>query len=1141
MFDPYSRSKIADFPEFDGPSSDDTARALSRVYFEIVSSRIRSEEHTGEESREAHYFLRRLVNAVFFQVVLNENQPDENRKAAAFVAAEASALLADLASIRPITNDESSIRATTGERLSRVESALLYLFAEYDACALGVLRPQGSRVELPAPIVETALDWMLCRVEDLCGLKISQGGIPAIGISFSRPESLSPQQLEKQTTGMLIAELGYAATEFGSWLSGTPEGLTQAQDRLDRLIAALAANWRVTGGDHDQAYHLAVMMRLCIPSLADRALVYAVPTPQGATPDRYRRYLVNRAMGTRGGSGRPILWPSTREYVRTCLGGSKKHSVVSMPTGSGKSFLAELAVSQATHDGWALYLAPTNALTQQIRGDLREGLSDLGTEIFAFIGDQEYSIFSTDRVHEMPSNSVAVMTPEKCSLALRLSPSAFANCKLVVFDECHLLGDTGSTRGPVAELVLAQLMLRAQQASFLLMSAIVANPNDLAEWLGDATGVESVPVSIKWRPTRTLRGVLGVDKSEIPESAANAIQKLKGANERIRRRRFSSGCAVAVNLQGAWQSEDQADYAIAPIDCDASLVVRRKKVGDDWKFEWTGDSWVNNCAISLGQLLVRGGVQTIVFTPSNRHYPFSNGRKVAFARDLIEGMPEAPPFIDVCRRLAEFELGVDSEVFALFERGVATHTSLMLETEKIASELMFRSGCTPLMFATGTLAQGLNLPAIAVVIAGSRIGDTRGQDKGEVMRRKFSQLLNAAGRAGRAGFANQGVVIAIPDKPVAFAGIETFSAARDQVDYLQQSDDAVPVGSGLAGFVDAVANQTLSSDAATDLELLTLSLLVGGDDNQLEPGDVVRRSYAAFIRRTSGLPDVSPESVDRMRELGTTFIRETQAPPWLTVAAQRAGLDFFLTLAIANAWGKIRPVLPEDIGTWEVTTWRDELMRVVSRVAPGFLLSQLPLGYLKYVSGEFKSLEKSPPDYVQERSLVWEPPSEWSGAWETVNRPLDLWMRGESLADIARVVGSESEAEIPSDRVAGRPIPSAIAMAHSTWSGLSLIAGGLLAIAEAILDGKVPRGLASLPMCIKYGLDSPERLAWFRFGVRLRRPSRLLAQSFPPPRLESDEELRDWVRERKQTWLRSETDESSLMAAIRQFVSRNES
>ena len=131
-------------------------------------------------------------------------------------------------------------------------------------------------------------------------------------------------------------------------------------------------------------------------------------------------------------------------------------------------------------------------------------------------------------------------------------------------------------------------------------------------------------------------------------------------------------------------------------------------------------------------------------------------------------LPATPSLVQICATLAEYELGCKSRVFELLAKGVAVHTSLMLETEKIGSETMFRSRSAPVMFATGTLAQGLNLPAIAVIIAGSRIGDPRGDDPLHIQRRKFSQLLNAAGRAGRAGFANQGLVVAIPDTPVTF-------------------------------------------------------------------------------------------------------------------------------------------------------------------------------------------------------------------------------------------------------------------------------------------------------------------------------------------------------------------------------------
>ncbi|MGC8495085.1 MAG: hypothetical protein ACP5SH_25485, partial [Syntrophobacteraceae bacterium] len=470
------------------------------------------------------------------------------------------------------------------------------------------------------------------------------------------------------------------------------------------------------------------------------------------------------------------------------------------------------------------------------------------------------------------------------------------------------------------------------------------------------------------------------------------------------------------------------------------------------------------------------------------------------------------------------------------DSGVAVHTSLMLETEKIGAELMFRKRCAPIMFATGTLAQGLNLPAIAVIIAGSRIGDTRGEDQGVVQRRKFSQLLNAAGRAGRAGFANQGLVVAIPDRPVAFDNFESVRKARAQVDYLQQSDDAVIVTSGLSAFLDSVCQNALRPDQATDIELQVVSQLAGGDENQIEPVHILRRTYAAYLRRKAGAADVTQENAQNLVRIGKEFITETGAPDWLTIAAQRAGLDFFLTLAISQAWARVRPQLPAECKDWSVAEWREELLRLIVHIPPGLLKKQLPPEKLKHVSKQFKEIEQNHQDLFDSRELNWKPPSIWVEAWSTAIAPLNAWMAGQSFLEIASIITGKQVAEIPSDRLSGKPIPKALSVSQDAWSSLSLIAGGFLAIAEQILGGDVPLALASLPMCIKYGCDSSESLAWFRFGIRLRRPSKLLAAQFPPPPLETDEQLKEWVLWRRRKWLAEGSADEGIMATIREFI-----
>jgi len=1146
MFDQYARSLLIDVPELEGLTGDNAARALSGAYLALLQLRTNGGQ-VGEETGETQAFLRRMANALMFEVVLVEQRPPEQRRAAAFVAAESIALLADFIAY---SDAQSSDRTAVflAERFTRVESAVLYLYSQYDACAAGVLTLPAPTVQVTERIDERAAVWCLGKIENLCRLRTTYEGSQDGFTGFAAAARLGSRELEQDTVGRLYVELGKATAEFASWLGGGEAGLQSAQRRIDSLLAALtpavdSVDFGRIGHDYARIYHLATLLRLCFPELAQRSLCHVVPPSPGSDGSTYRNYLQTRANGTADSIGRPLLWPSAFEYVRTCILGNLRHAVVSMPTGSGKSFVGELAVSQALHAGWVLYLAPTNALAEQTRGDLRIGLEALGTEVLAFIGDQEYSMFAADSVAQMNVNSVAVMTPEKCALALRLSPDAFRNCMLVVFDECHLIGDSGSTRGPTAELVVSQLMIRAPNARFLLMSAIIQNPDDLAGWLAYATGGTSSPISIRWRPTRTLRSVLGVEKSSFQAAATAAKNELSELPDRRKKVSFTAKCSMAACLQGAWQSTDAPDYGVVNLDCDAELSVSRTKSGNKWRYGFNADSWVNATAINLAAKLASQGIQTLVFTPASRHYPFSNAGKTELSEDVVAHCPAKPELIDTLRVLADYELGIVSDVFSLLDSGVAVHTSLMLEVEKIASELAFKKRCIPIMYATGTLAQGLNLPAIAVVIAGTKIGDPRGEDAEVVEQRKFSQLLNAAGRAGRAGFANQGVVITVPDDPIVLDDFQDILTVRDSADFLQQADNAVQVGSGLEQFVDNVCNELLSGESASEVELQVVSLLAGGDTQQLEPEAVLRRTYAAFLRRQSNRPDVTTENVARLVQVRNQFVTEANAPEWLTVAAQRAGLDFFLTLGIFRAWGKIRQAWPDDLSNWGVSEWLDEFLGLVKLIPPGLTDRHLPPERLARVTTGFKALVKNHPEVFFERSLDWTPSAEWTAAWDSVRAPLLAWMKGDSIAEIAALVTEVDE--IPSDRTQGKPIPKALSIVGETFSSLSLIAGGFLAVAEQLFEGQVPLPLACLPMCIKYGCNSPGTLGWFRFGVRLRRGSRLLAEVLPPPAdLPTDEAIRTWVRATRRDWLRGgydlagvcSEDQQLTLAAVRKFI-----
>ena len=441
------------------------------------------------------------------------------------------------------------------------------------------------------------------------------------------------------------------------------------------------------------------------------------------------------------------------------------------------------------------------------------------------------------------------------------------------------------------------------------------------------------------------------------------------------------------------------------------------------------------------------------------------------------------------------------------------------------------------MYATGTLAQGLNLPATAVVIAGTRIGYSPTEAPSVAEQRKRSQLLNAAGRAGRAGFANQGLVIAVPDRPVTISSHADVNRMRMNLSYLQEPDNTVKVGSGLESFMDQVSNELLSSETASQVELQTIAVLSGGDEGQPEASEVLKKTYASYIRKTKGHQDATQVASLHLSRIRESFLQQADAPDWVTIAAQRAGLDYFLTASLANSWGRIRPGISTDVFSWDTFEWTEELLRVIANVPLQHLLRHMPARTLGRAS---PTLERLAQEYSEEHSEGndWEPRIEWVNAWMNVMNLLRPWMAGQPLVDIAAILTSTEVVGVDLDRnIGSKPIPKTLSLVNDFFSRLALLVGGIVAVAEQLFDSYakvghqafergVPLPLSTLPMCIKYGCDSPQSLAWYRFGVRLRRPARLLYDAFPPPAQLGDEQLRNWVTSQRSAWLDGHYDQT---------------
>jgi hypothetical protein len=218
VFDPFARGIIENIPDLEGLTSDDTRRALSRTYFALIDRRIRGgEAPIGEVSADT-VFLRRLANTLEARAVFDTDVPFEERRASAFVAAEALSLLAGLRETSDAASDDLA-RIEREEVFSRVEAALLYVIAGYDANAGGVVRQIPSGLSEPSgdPYRQAefrASEWALDVLIKLCTFHLNPLPPVVCPVEFMEETPPSLADLENDVRGGLFARLGEAVRAF---------------------------------------------------------------------------------------------------------------------------------------------------------------------------------------------------------------------------------------------------------------------------------------------------------------------------------------------------------------------------------------------------------------------------------------------------------------------------------------------------------------------------------------------------------------------------------------------------------------------------------------------------------------------------------------------------------------------------------------------------------------------------------------------------------------------------------------------------------------------------------------------------------------------------------------------------------------
>ncbi|MBF0489415.1 MAG: DEAD/DEAH box helicase [Candidatus Omnitrophica bacterium] len=174
----------------------------------------------------------------------------------------------------------------------------------------------------------------------------------------------------------------------------------------------------------------------------------------------------------------------------------KKNLVMAVPTASGKTLIAELALLKTImqEGGRALYICPLKALASEKYHDFKKKYEKLGISIGIATGDLDSPSQHLNRYQ------VLVSTPEKIDSLLRSKAGWLVNSlTLLILDEVHMLND--ENRGPTLEILITRIKQMKPDIQILALSATISNAKEIAEWLNAELTFS------QWRPIPLKEGV----------------------------------------------------------------------------------------------------------------------------------------------------------------------------------------------------------------------------------------------------------------------------------------------------------------------------------------------------------------------------------------------------------------------------------------------------------------------------------------------------------------------------------------------------------------------------------------------------------------------------------------------------------
>jgi ATP-dependent RNA helicase HelY len=387
--------------------------------------------------------------------------------------------------------------------------------------------------------------------------------------------------------------------------------------------------------------------------------------------------------------------------------------LVCAPTGAGKTVVGEFAVHLALAQGRkCFYTTPIKALSNQKFNDL--------TDVH---GADRVGLLTGDNTIN-PDAPVVVMTTEVLRNMLYTGSLALTDLGYVVMDEVHYLADR--FRGGVWEEVIIHL---PQSVTLVSLSATVSNAEEFADWLVTVRGETQVVVT-EHRPVPLWQHMLVGRRMFDLFHDATAAQMHEVHPELLR---YTRELARRLDGDGPWGGRTtRARRPFGPYRPDVVERLDREGLLPAILFIFSRAG----CDAAVQQCLAAGLRLT---DPEER----------AEIRSVVEERTRDIPADDLA------VLGYWEWLDGL-ERGLAAHHAGLLPTFKEVVEELFVRGLVKAVFATETLALGINMPARCVVL--ERLVKFNGEAHVDLTPGEYTQLT---GRAGRRGIDVEGHAVVI--------------------------------------------------------------------------------------------------------------------------------------------------------------------------------------------------------------------------------------------------------------------------------------------------------------------------------------------------------------------------------------------